>query len=237
MGSKPFQFKQFSVNHDRSIHKVGTDAVLLGAWVNIHENQKSFLDIGTGSGILALMMAQRTSYETHIDAVEIEAQDARQARENFAHSPWSHRISLHHTPLQEFEPGKQFDLIITNPPYFVNSLTPPDERRSRARHAQHLTFNDLLESASRLLSSFGRFALILPAAEEVRFLTLARQFKLFPLRKTTFRARAHKPAERLLIELAYEGTPEAASEIILYADGESWSSDYKKLTADFYLRI
>jgi tRNA1Val (adenine37-N6)-methyltransferase len=237
MGSKPFQFKQFNVAQDRTIHKVGTDAVLLGAWVNIRENEKSVLDIGTGSGVLALMMAQRTSAGTHIDAVEIEAQDAQQARENFAKSPWNHRISFHNTAVQEFEPGKQFDLIISNPPYFVNSLTPPDEKRSRARHTQYLTSNDLLESVSRLLTTTGRFALILPAAEGLKFVALARQFKLLPLRQTTFRSRLQKPAERLLIELAYEGTPEAASEIILYAEGETWSSDYKKLTADFYLRI
>ena len=222
---------------DRITHKVGTDAVLLGAWVNLRQNEKSVLDVGTGSGILALMMAQRTTPETYIDAVEIDPRDAQQARENFAQSPWDDRIRLHQLAVQEFEPRTDFDLIISNPPYFVNSLIPPDENRSRARHTHHLTFEDLLESVSRLLGRAGRFALILPYTEALRFLTLARRFKLFPLRKPTFRTRPHKPAERLLLELAYEGTPERETEIVLYAEGERWSAEYTRLTADFYLRI
>ena len=235
MGIKPFQFKHFTVGQDGITHKVGTDGVLLGAWVNVRQNEKFVLDIGTGSGLIALMMAQRTPPETRIAAVEIEAADVLQARENVAGSPWRDKISVHHTPVQDFRPGKKFDLIITNPPYFMKSLTPPDEKRSRARHNQTLGFDDLLDSVSQLLTKNGRLAIILPYAEGQQFLALARQVDLMPLRKTTFRARAQKPVERLLMELAYEGVAEPDAELILYKEGETWSSEYRRLMRDFYL--
>lgn len=235
MSSKPFHFKQFTVAQDGSTHKVGTDAVLLGAWVDIRQDDLSVLDIGTGSGVIALMMAQRTSPATMIHAVEINAHDAQQARENFAKSPWAHRISAHHTPIQKFDPGIKFDLITSNPPWFVNSLMPPDVSRTRARHAQQLTYEELLNSVSRLLSRSGRFTLILPYAEGLRFVTLARKFNLLPLRKTIFRTRPHKQEERLLLDLGFEGQAKEETEIILYEEGDTWSPAYQRLTADFYI--
>lgn len=237
MESKPFKFKNFSVAQDRTTHKVGTDSVLLGAWVNIRQNDKFVLDIGTGSGVIALMLAQRTNQEAKIDAVDIEANDVEQATENAWTSPWPDKIAVYLAPVQQFEPQRHYDLIVTNPPYFVNSLLPPDKKRSRARHTNTLPFEDLLKSISRLLDNRGRAAVILPPAEGSRFLKLAQTFKLFPIRKTSFRSRPHKPVERLLLELAFEGECSTEGELILYAESRTWAPDYQDLVKEFYIDV
>lgn len=236
MGSKPFQFKKFSIAQDRCTHKVGTDGVLLGAWVHIGETDKSMLDIGTGSGLIAIMFAQRASPEAHIDAVELEAQDVQQARENVRRSPWPEKVNIHHTPLQQFFPGKQYDLIVSNPPYFVRSLLPPDEKRTQARHAHALSFSELLENTTRLLAPGGRLGVILPYAESREFTARALDSDLFIRRQAVFRARPHKPPERLLMEFSLKKQNPEQREIILYEAGDQWSADYKSLTGDFYLR-
>lgn len=236
MGSAPFHFRQFRVDQNRSTHKVGTDGVLLGAWVRIKEEDSHILDVGTGSGLIALMLAQRTGTAIRIDGVEIEEDDAKQATENVRQSPWPEKISIHPAAVQQFFPEKKYDLIISNPPYFVNSLLPPEKKRSQARHTHQLSFEDLLMAASRLLTKQGRLAVILPYAEGLKFIDLARSFYLIPARTTTFRSRVHKPAERLLLELTIEGVLEDESELILYGQGENWSEDYQKLTGEFYLK-
>jgi tRNA1Val (adenine37-N6)-methyltransferase len=236
MGDKPFHFKQFSIAQGGSAHKVGTDGVLLGAWVNIRETDRQLLDVGTGSGLIALMLAQRTHPESRIDAVEIQERDARQARENIQHSPWPQKINVHEVAIQEFLPEKKYDLIVSNPPYFEKSLLPPEKKRVGARHTQLLPFQDLLSTTSRLLKKQGRLALILPPVEGMRFLELAVNFHLIPIRKTSFRSRIDKPVERLLLELAFDTGMEPSTEIILYSSGEEWSEDYKDLTREFYLR-
>jgi tRNA1Val (adenine37-N6)-methyltransferase len=237
MGSKPFQFKQFSVAQDRSTHKVGTDGVLLGAWVRLHADIRSVLDVGTGTGLIALMLAQRTSENTTIDAVEVEEEDARQAKENVQHSPWAGKIRIHISRVQDFLPEKKYDLVISNPPYFVNSWLPPENKRSQARHAQLLPFEDLLRHSHRLLAPGGRLAVILPYTEGLMFINLARSFGLFPSRRTAFRSRAHKPLERVLVELSSEGGYEQPeNELVLYTHGDTWSDEYRSLTRAFYLR-
>src|SRR6266850_1577807 len=146
----PFTFKQFIVHHDRCAMKVGTDAVLLGAWAGA-AGAKTILDIGTGSGIIALMLAQRTPSYARIDAVEIEQSDFLQASENAQNSPWPEKIIVHHTSIQEYQTDSQYDLIICNPPYFINSLLPPSPFRKQARHAALLPNRDLLTAVKRLL--------------------------------------------------------------------------------------
>jgi tRNA1Val (adenine37-N6)-methyltransferase len=141
-----FQFKQFSVAHDRSTHKIGTDGVLLGAWADV-SNVQYILDVGTGTGVIALMMAQRTAGSVLIDAVEIEKEDSEQALQNVLQSPWASRIGVHHTAIQNFSPSRQYDLVISNPPYFVNSWKPPEKKRSQARHTHELSFDELLTAA------------------------------------------------------------------------------------------
>jgi tRNA1Val (adenine37-N6)-methyltransferase len=235
MGSKPFQFKKFSIAQELCTHKVGTDGVLLGAWVNISSTDNSVLDIGTGSGLIALMLAQRVSDGATIDAIDLEVRNVQEAKENVQRSPWPEKVRVQHTSLQKFFPAARYDLIVSNPPYFVSSLLSPDEKRTLARHTQKLSFEELLENAARLLSKSGRFAVILPYVEGLGFIQLARRYDLFPLRQATFRSRLHKPPERLVMELSPEAGQPEDQDIILYANGDEWSEQYKRLTCDFYL--
>ena len=149
--------------------KVGTDGVLLGAWAAVRPQDRRMLDIGTGTGLIALMLAQRAP-EAHVTGVDID--DVGQARENAAASPWSGRVAFAQCPVQEFETPEPFDLIVSNPPFFVDSLTCPDRGRTAARHAVHLPFGDLRDAVLRLLAPGGRFAVILPTAEAERFLAV-----------------------------------------------------------------
>jgi tRNA1Val (adenine37-N6)-methyltransferase len=235
MGNKPFQFKQFAVDHSLSTHKVGTDGVLLGAWVNVSKHDRHILDVGTGSGLIALMLAQRTAPDTHIDAVEIDAANAKQAAQNVRNSPWPEKIIIHTQAIQQYFREKKYDLIVSNPPFFVNSLLPPDKRRSNARHGELLSFEDLLDSVTRLLKKDGRFCVILPLAEGNIFTGLATKHHLFAYRETAFRSRTDKPVERLLLEFSFVEDTKSETEIILYRHDGKWSEDYINLTGEFYL--
>jgi tRNA1Val (adenine37-N6)-methyltransferase len=231
-----FHFKQFNVAHDRSTHKIGTDGVLLGAWVNVSGAQY-ILDIGTGTGVIALMMTQRTAGTAVIDAVEIEKEDSEQAMENVQQSPWPGKVKVHHTAIQDFYPSRQYDLVVSNPPYFINSWKPPEKRRSQARHTHGLSFNELLQAASRLLTTNGRLAVILPYQEALHFTELAKQYQLYVIRRMTFRSRAHKPVERLLIEFGGYAVEVKEEELVLHGEGDQWSEAYCRLTREFYLNI
>lgn len=220
--------------------KVGTDAVLLGAWVNIHDAQ-TILDIGTGSGVIALMLAQRTADQqpVHIDAVELEAADAAQALDNATQSPWASRLHVHQVSIQQFQASGSYDLIVSNPPFFNNSLMPPDERRGQTRHTTALNHGTLVQEVIRLLGSRGTFNVVLPVVEGNQFITLALQAGLYLSRQWAFRTRAGKPVERWLLEFAKVRVPldtVEKGEILLYGQGLAWSDPYRKLTEVFYLR-
>jgi tRNA1Val (adenine37-N6)-methyltransferase len=230
-----FHFKQFRVAHDRSTHKIGTDGVLLGAWVGV-EDATNMLDIGTGSGVIALMLAQRTAQHVRIDAIEIEEEDAAQAIENVKHSPWPQKINVIHSSVQKFAPGNKYDLIVSNPPYFIKSWLPPDEKRSQARHTHELTFEELLHFASHWLTDDGKLAVILPYQEGQQFMAAAQNYNLYPCKQLHFRSRQNKPVERLLTELKKQRQELITEELVLHGEGEEWSEDYKKLTRDFYLK-
>lgn len=230
-----FRFKQFSVKHDRCAHKVGTDGVLLGAWVDVNHADR-ILDIGTGSGAIALMMAQRSSPETHIDAIEISEEDCKQAGENIADSPWPHKIAVDHSSLQHFE-SEPYDLIVSNPPFFIDSAKPPAKERIRARHTESLHPEELLTHAKRLLSSKGKLCVILPVTEGQSLITVAENLGWHCTRLCEFRARANKPVERLLFQLQLNDQEMIKETLILYEYDEVWTTDYKKLTCDFYLKI
>lgn len=231
-----FHFKQFSVSHKRSSMKVGTDGVLLGAWTTV-DAAKTILDIGTGTGLIALMLAQRTSPGTHIDAVELDEQAWMDATENVRASPWVEKIALHQTAIQLYQPEKKYDLIISNPPYFINSFKPPDKSRHVARHTDTLTFEELIRASLRLLEPEGRLAVILPQTEGQLFLSLAQRNGLFCIRQWTFRSRRHKPIERLLLEFGRHPAKPEMGELLLYDQGEKWSEGYIALTKEFYLNI
>ncbi|HCW08495.1 MAG TPA: tRNA (adenosine(37)-N6)-methyltransferase TrmM [Cytophagales bacterium] len=229
-----FYFKKFSVNHDLCTMKVGTDAVLLGAWVTI-SSSKHVLDVGTGSGVIALMLAQRTDAQVHIDAIEINEVDANQAKENILSSPWREKISVNHASLQEFRPKEQYDLIVSNPPYFVNSLQSPSQTRTQARHNQELTFNELISNSLRLLNPTGRLAVILPFAEGNIFKTLAIENQLHLIRETAFYSRREKPQERWLFEFSCEEAELQSDQLLLYEKDSIQTEKYINLVKDFYL--
>ena len=175
--------------------KVGTDGVLLGAWVEIRPADVRILDIGTGTGLIALMLAQRAQ-KARIWGVDID--DVTQARENAAISPWGERLEFEQCPVQAFVPAEPFDLIVSNPPFFVDSLTCPDEGRTAARHAVHLPFEELCDAVLRLLSPGGRFAVIFPSTEVERFLAVCAG-KLMLIRRTDVRTTPGRPAKRVLM--------------------------------------
>jgi tRNA1Val (adenine37-N6)-methyltransferase len=216
--------------------KVGTDAVLLGAWINV-DRAKRILDIGTGSGVIAVMIAQRTSDDVLVDAIDYNEEDYAQATENFAASPWSQKLKAHLSSVQQFNPNYQYDLIVSNQPYFSNSLEPPDVKRRNVRHTSTLSFDDLLTSTIRLLTPKGRANFILPTAEGEDLISKATSKDFYCTRKTSFRSKAHKPVERLLLEFSKKNESTNESTIILYDKGNLPSEEYRSLTSDFYLNF
>lgn len=231
-----FHFKRFSVSHLGSAMKVGTDAVLLGAWVNI-DRAIHILDIGTGNGTIALILAQRSDEHSKIDAVEIADDESVQARENFKNSPWPHKIHLQHSAIQDYFPPVKYDLIVSNPPFFNNSLIPPRSERSRARHTLKLTYRELISSARRLLTEGGKFNVILPFAEGLQFISQAEREMLFCSRQYSFKTRPEKAIERWLLEFCRSKSTPDTGEILLYQKEHIWDESYVNLTKDFYLKL
>lgn len=216
--------------------KVGTDGVLLGAWVNV-QGKSNLLDIGTGCGVIALMLAQRTERNARIDAIDISEKDFHQAQKNFLSSPWKDRLTAYHSALQNFNPSKRYDCIVSNPPFFSNSLEPTDERRKKVRHTTTLTFEELILSSIRLMKPDGSLNLILPVKEGNRFIEIAVAQGLYCNRTTYFRTRRGKPVERILMELSFIKTIINSSEMLLYEEGKTPSAEYRSLTGDFYLNF
>lgn len=267
-----FRFKRFSVRQDRCPMKVGTDGVLLGAWVEVRSSDRRILDIGTGTGLIALMLAQRTErfgmrdttdsvrtgdtddgmqeisdlatavttpllrqdvsvphigselrteqvaggaivpneadntgpIHSRVRITGVDMDDVSQARENADASPWGARMEFVQLPVQTFHPDERFDLIVSNPPYFVDSLTCPNPGRTLARHARSLPYEELCEAVVRLLAPGGRFAVILPASCAARFLEIGRG-KLTPVRRTEVRTTPRHPVKRVLMEFTATG--------------------------------
>ena len=216
--------------------KVGTDAVLLGGWVNV-SGAKRILDIGTGCGIIALMIAQRANEPTTIDAIESEEADATQATKNFLNSRWANRVKVFHQPLQEFKNTESYDLIVSNPPYFTNSQLPPTAHRAKARHTHSLNYQELLKYSVGMLTKKGRLAVVLPVEEGNQFVFLAKDHGLFCVRQLAFYSRKEKPQERWLFEFSAEEKSVIQEMLVLHGEGESWSGEYKRLTKEFYLKL
>ena len=195
-----FQFKQFSLEQDQCAMKIGTDGVLLGAWAPVEENPFSVLDIGTGTGIIALMLAQRSN-AAQIDALEIEENAYEQATDNFENSPWNDRLFCFHAGLDEFmdEPEDEYDLIVSNPPFYAEDYKTNNEQRDLARFQDALPFEDLIEAADLLLSENGILAVIIPFKEEERFLALAHEFELYPTKITRVKGTPTTEIKRSLL--------------------------------------
>jgi tRNA1Val (adenine37-N6)-methyltransferase len=195
-----FNFKQFTVQQDRCAMKIGTDGVLLGAWCPIDNNPFSVLDIGAGTGILSLMLAQRSNAE-QIDSLEIDEEAYEQCVENFENSPWSDRLFCFHAGLDEFveEPEDEYDIIISNPPFYSEDYKTDDSQRDLARFQDALPFEDLIGAADLLLSENGIFAVIIPYKEEERFIDLCAEVELFPVKVTRVKGSHTTPIVRSLL--------------------------------------
>jgi tRNA1Val (adenine37-N6)-methyltransferase len=234
--STDFNFKQFSIKHDQCTMKVGTDAVLLGAWTQVVNHQK-ILDVGTGSGIIALMLAQRTSPEVKIVAIEPDHDSAQQALLNVKQSPWPDKVEIIETTLQNFTSPDKFDLIVSNPPYFLNSHLPPSEKRANARHTHSLSYDELLRAAVQRLTPHGRVAVILPTLEGLLFEEIAKSEKLHVNRQLSFFSREGKSQERWLFEFSFSPMEIELQTLVLHGNGETWSDAYQNLTRDFYIKL
>ena len=234
-----FQFKQFYVEQDRTAMKIGTDGVLLGAWTPIGNNPFSILDIGTGTGIIALMLAQRSAVE-QIDALEIDEDAYEQATDNFENSPWNDRLFCFHAGIDEFveEPEDEYDLIVSNPPFFSENYKSNNEQRDLARFQDAMPFEDLIEAAALLLSENGIFAVIIPFKEESTFLALAKEQELFPFKITRVKGTPTSEIKRSL--LAFSRIISAnflIDELIIETARHIYTPEYIALTKDFYLKM
>ena len=234
-----FQFKQFSLEQDRCAMKIGTDGVLLGAWTPIENNPFSILDIGAGTGIIALMLAQR-SFAEQIDALEIDEEAYEQATDNFENSPWNDRLYCFHAGLDEFveEPEDEYDLIVSNPPFYSEDYKSNDDQRDVARFQDAMPFEDLIEAADLLLSENGIFAVIIPFKEEERFLALAAAYELFSLKITRVKGNTTSEIKRSLLAFSRKEIIDfPTDELIIETARHIYTPEYIALTKDFYLKM
>lgn len=230
-----FKFKQFEVANVRSAQKVGTDGVLLGAWTGLMPGDRTALDAGTGTGVIALMLVQRHP-ELRVTGIDIDSASAAEAAENFSASRWADRLTAVEADFLQWGSGEKFDLIVSNPPFFVNALKAPDSRRSAARHTDSLPFGALVEKASGMLSDRGRLAVVLPAAEAVSFAGKAFERGLFLSRICRVSTLAGSPAKRALMEFSLKKG--GLVEETLAIENESGpTEEYRSLTKEFYLKF
>lgn len=237
MANPYFKFKQFTVYHDQCAMKVGTDGVLLGAWCNLNGVQK-VLDIGTGTGLIALMMAQRCNAQ--IDAIDIDESACIQAGLNVENSPFKNQISVHHAALSSFVKMQKetYDRIVSNPPYFINSLKCPDKQRNTARHTDTLSIPELLNSAATLLKQDGRFAIILPFDQKEILQGTANKAKLHLIRETTVYPTPEAEPKRILAEFGPTAVAEPIhSDLTIEIERHKYTEGYINLTKDFYLKM
>nr|WP_314265644.1 tRNA1(Val) (adenine(37)-N6)-methyltransferase [uncultured Moellerella sp.] len=232
-----FTFKQFFVAHDRCAMKVGTDAVLLGAWAPVEKKQRA-LDIGCGSGLIALMLAQRNP-TLHIDAIELDTDAAAQARENCAESPWSNRLQVYQEDIHHFveRAAHQYDLIVSNPPYFEPAVACRDSLRDQARYTGTLTHQSLLDCAQKRLTPEGVFCLVLPyeVAENVEKQAVEAGWYLHS--RVNVRDKATTADHRVLLALSRQACFSHIDALVLKeADGKTYTSAFEGWIRDFYLR-
>lgn len=234
-----FTFKQFAIEQDRCAMKIGTDGVLLGAWAPIDNHPFSILDIGTGTGIIALMLAQRSAAQ-QIDALEIDEAAYEQATDNFENSPWNDRLFCFHAGLDEFieEPEEEYDLIVSNPPFYSEDYKTENESRDLARFQDAMPFEQLLEAADLLLSEHGIFTVIIPFKEEENFIALANEFELYPLKITRAKGTPTTEIKRSLLAFSRNETTDLPiDELVIETARHVYTQEYIGLTKDFYLKM
>ncbi|WP_462279690.1 tRNA1(Val) (adenine(37)-N6)-methyltransferase [Salinivirga cyanobacteriivorans] len=236
MANQWFRFKQFTINQDRTAMKVGTDGVLVGAWANLSDSSK-ILDVGTGTGLIAIMAAQRNATAS-IDAIEVDNEAFNQAKENVQACAWSERINLHLIDFSSFceNSTQRFDHIIINPPFYNSTLKPGQKKRAVARHNESLGLSEIIEGAAALLYESGRLSMILPAATFPDLKTIAQKNGFFVSALTYVKPTPSKAPHRILVELNQTKILYQANELIIEEFGRHQYSDaYKQLTESFYL--
>ncbi len=234
-----FHFKEFSVLQDKAAMKIGTDAVLLGAWCPVNNNPFSVLDIGAGTGILSLMLAQRTNAQ-QIDSLEIDDEAYQQCVENFENSKWNDRLFCYHAGLDEFieEPEDTYDIIISNPPFYSENYKTQNSQRDLARFKDALPFEDLVKAADLLLSENGIFAVIIPYKEEEKFINLCAKAELYPIKITRVKGTPTSEIKRSLLAFTrLKLSILQVEELIIETSRHNYTNQYINLTKDFYLKM
>ena len=232
-----FQFKEFRVNDERCAMKIGTDGVLLGAWANVN-SAKRMLDVGTGSGLISLMMAQRNG-KARITGIDIDADAVSQAKENVDCSPWRDRIEVmkvdFNNPVELN--GMKFDLIVSNPPFYTADTRSEDAQRATARNASALPLPQLMKNAERLLAADGVFSIVIPSEEASFVIGEAALNTLFLMRKCEVRSRVSTSPKRTLLEFSRNIVPTEQSEMVIYGEDDEYTEEFMELTKGFYLKV
>lgn len=233
-----FKFKQFTIHQGKCAMKVGTDGVLLGAWTSLNHLPNTILDIGTGTGIIALQMAQRSTAQI-IDAIEIDNNAFEQAVENLENSPWSDRLYCYHASIQEFmeEINDNYDLIVSNPPFYNDLFPSKNDARSKARSTSALPFETLVKSASKLLSKNGIFSIILPYKEEESFIGLAKEHGLLANKICRVKGTPSSTTKRSLMEFSFIKKNPIVEGLIIETARHQYTNEYINLVKDFYLKM
>lgn len=242
---KPFRFKQFTINQDKCAMKIGTDGVLLGAWASVNNSMHTILDIGTGTGVIALMLAQRSIADT-IEAIELDGDAFEQCTDNFEASDWGDRLFCFHAGFDEFvdeyteeepEEAELYDLIVSNPPFYSEEVSSGNDARDQARQNSSLPFDELVSGVSKLLSPTGVFATIIPYKEEEDFIALALESNLYPNRITQVRGTENTEIKRSLLEFSLTESKYTPKELIIELERNVYTQEYIELTKDFYLKM
>ena len=239
--AQPFKFKEFIVEQDKVAMKVGTDAVLLGAWCSVDKYPNTILDIGAGSGVIALMIAQRSDAMT-IDAVEVDEKAYEQAVENFEKSDWGDRLYCYNATFQEFADEiaaeeERYDLIVSNPPFYTDNFESEDVSRNKARFTSSLSFEELLVGVSKILSENGIFSTIIPFKEEMNFINIAKEHHLFLNKVCRVQGNKKSEVKRSLLAFSFQKTELEETHLIIELARHQYTEDYIQLTKDFYLKM
>lgn len=239
--AKPFKFKEFTVHQDKTAMKIGTDGVLLGAWCNVDFYPDTVLDVGAGTGVIALMIAQRCDAMT-IDAVEVDEDAYEQTVENFEKSDWGDRLYCYNATFEDFadeiaEEEEVYDLIVANPPFYTDDFETEDEARNKARFTSSLSFESLLIGVRKILSEEGRFTVVIPFKEEQNFVQLAKEQELFVNKICHVRGTVTSPIKRSLLEFSFKEKEISKTDLVIEKSRHNYTKEYTDLTKDFYLKM
>lgn len=238
---KPFKFKEFTIQQDKTAMKVGTDGVLLGAWCSVEDYPDSILDIGSGTGVISLMIAQRSDAMT-IDAVELDESAYEQTVANFEASDWGDRLYCYNATFQEFadeigEEEETYDLIVSNPPFYTDEFETEDKARNKARFTSSLSFEELILGVSKILSEKGKFSVIIPFKEEESFIKIAKENNLFLNKICRVQGTEMSEIKRCLMEFSFIETEIKEEHLIIEIERHKYTEDYINLTKYFYLKM